>query len=101
MALAIMLDLNVAQKFGGEMELWDRLESRADHATMGLIITFLFLLREIAEIEKNNVNYKRFDRPAIHANFTIEDFRSERNIDFLDIRQITRFSCLPKCRLCN
>ena len=45
MAFAIMLDLNVAQKFGGEMELWDRLESRADHATMGLIITFLFLLR--------------------------------------------------------
>lgn len=45
MAFAIMLDLNIAQKFGGEMELWDRLESRADHATMGLIITFLFLLR--------------------------------------------------------
>ena len=41
MAIAIMIDLNVAQKFGGEMELWDRLESRADHATMGLIITFL------------------------------------------------------------
>ncbi len=45
MAFVIMLDLNIAQKFGGEMELWDRLESRADHATMGLIITFLFLLR--------------------------------------------------------
>ena len=45
MAIAIMIDLRVAQKFGGEMELWDRLESRADHATMGLIITFLFLLR--------------------------------------------------------
>ena len=45
MAFAIMLDLNVAQKFGGEMELWDRLESRADHATLGLIITFLFRLR--------------------------------------------------------
>jgi|TARA_B100001093_G_scaffold481686_1_gene512658 cytochrome b561 len=47
MAFVIMLDLNVAQKFGGEMELWDRLESRADHATMGLIITFLFILRII------------------------------------------------------
>ena len=33
MAIIIMLDLNVAQKFGGNMELWDRLESRADHAT--------------------------------------------------------------------
>ena len=35
MAFVIMLDLNIAQKFGGEMELWDRLESREDHATMG------------------------------------------------------------------
>ena len=47
MAFIIMLDLNVAQKFGREMELWDRLESRADHATMGLIVTFLFILRMI------------------------------------------------------
>ena len=47
MATAIMIDLNVAQKFGGEMQLWDRLESRADHATMGLIITFLLILRII------------------------------------------------------
>ena len=30
MAIIIMLDLNVAQKFGGEMELLDRLESRVD-----------------------------------------------------------------------
>ena len=45
MAAAIMIDLNVAQKFGGEMQLLDRLESRADHATMGLIITFLLILR--------------------------------------------------------
>lgn len=29
------------------MELWDRLESRADHATMNLIVTFLFILRLI------------------------------------------------------
>ena len=47
MAIMIMLDLNVAQKFGGDMELWDRLESRADHATAGLIVTFLFILRMI------------------------------------------------------
>ena len=45
MAIVIMLDLNVAQKFGGDMELWDRLESRVDHATAGLIVTFLFILR--------------------------------------------------------
>jgi len=47
MAIIIMLDLNVAQKFGGNMELWDRLESRADHATAGLIVTFLFILRMV------------------------------------------------------
>ena len=47
MAIIIMLDLNVAQKFGGEMELWDRLESRVDHATAGMIVTFLFVLRII------------------------------------------------------
>ena len=41
MAIVIMLDLNVAQKFGGDMELWDRLESRVDHATAGIIATFL------------------------------------------------------------
>ncbi len=45
MAIIIMLDLNVAQKFGGNMELWDRLESRSDHATAGMIVTFLFILR--------------------------------------------------------
>ena len=45
MAIIIMLDLNVAQKFGVNMELWDRLESRADHATAGMIVTFLFILR--------------------------------------------------------
>jgi cytochrome b561 len=40
MAVAIILDLIIAQKFGGEMGLWDRLKSRADHATMNLIVTF-------------------------------------------------------------
>ena len=47
MAVAIILDLIIAQKFGGEMELWDRLESRADHATINLNVTFLFILRLI------------------------------------------------------
>jgi len=47
MAFLIILDLNVAQKFGGEMELWDRLESRVDHATMGILVTLLFIFRII------------------------------------------------------
>ena len=47
MAIIIMLDLNVAQKFGGEMQLLDRLDSRVDHATAGMIVTFLFVLRII------------------------------------------------------
>ena len=42
-----MLDLVIAQKFGGDMELWDRLESRVDHATAGMIVAFLFILRII------------------------------------------------------
>ena len=45
MAIFIMLDLFIAQKFGNEMELWDRLESRSDHASMGTIVTILFALR--------------------------------------------------------
>ncbi len=44
MAFLIILDLNIAQKFGGEMELWDRLESRVDHATVGILVTVLFIL---------------------------------------------------------
>jgi cytochrome b561 len=46
MAFVIMLDLNVAQKFGGDMELWDRLESRADHATCWLN-SYLFIFFKI------------------------------------------------------
>ena len=45
MALLIMLDLNIAQKFGGDMDTLDRLESRIDHSSMGLIIASLFILR--------------------------------------------------------
>ena len=59
MAFVIMLDLNIAQKFGGEMELWDRLESREDHATMGLIITFLFLLRIVLRY--------RYGKPSLQS----------------------------------
>ena len=45
MAIVIILDLNTAQKFGRVMEDWDRLESRADHATLGTIVAILFVLR--------------------------------------------------------
>ncbi|MEM9620257.1 MAG: cytochrome b [Pseudomonadota bacterium] len=45
MSIVIILDLFVAQKFGNPMELADRLESRADHATLGTIITLLFIAR--------------------------------------------------------
>lgn len=47
MSILIMLDLVIAQKFGGDMELLDRLESRVDHATAGMIVAFLFILRII------------------------------------------------------
>lgn len=45
MAILIMLDLVVAQKFGDVLENWDRLESRADHASLGSIVLVLFVLR--------------------------------------------------------
>jgi len=45
MAVFITLDLVVAQKFGGDMELWDRLDSRIDHASLNLVVMCLFLLR--------------------------------------------------------
>ena len=45
MAILICLDLFVAQKFGRVMEDWDRLESRSDHASLGTIVTILFVLR--------------------------------------------------------
>lgn len=45
MALLIMLDLVVAQKFGDEMALADRLDSRSDHATLGMIVAVLFTIR--------------------------------------------------------
>jgi len=45
MAILITLDLVVARKFGGEMELLDRLDSRVDHASLNLIVLCLFLIR--------------------------------------------------------
>ena len=51
MALLIMLDLFVAQKFGRLMELADRVESRTDHAQIGVIVTVLFIIRVILRIK--------------------------------------------------
>ena len=45
MATLSILDLFVAQKFGGFLEAWDRLESRVDHGSLGSIIGILFLIR--------------------------------------------------------
>lgn len=45
MAFLIIMDLFIAQKFGGAMEDWDRFESRSDHASVGMIVTLLFLIR--------------------------------------------------------
>ncbi len=45
MAILITLDLFVAQKLGGVMEDWDRLESRADHGSLGTIVAVLFVIR--------------------------------------------------------
>ncbi|MEM7020470.1 MAG: cytochrome b [Pseudomonadota bacterium] len=45
MAILLIMDLFVAQKFGGVMEEIDRLESRADHASLGTIVTILFMIR--------------------------------------------------------
>lgn len=45
MALAIMIDLFIAQKFGEVMEDWDRFESRSDHAAVGTVVAILLVLR--------------------------------------------------------
>ena len=45
MAFLIMMDLFVAQKLGGEMEEWDRLDSRIDHGSLGVIVGVLLLVR--------------------------------------------------------
>ncbi len=45
MAILITMDLFVAQKFGGYLEDWDRLESRADHGSLGTILALLLIWR--------------------------------------------------------
>lgn len=44
-AIAIIMDLFIAQKFGGVMEDMDRFESRSDHASLGTIVAVLFAIR--------------------------------------------------------
>lgn len=50
MALLIMLDLVVAQKFGNPMAAWDRLDSRSDHASLGTIVAVLFVIRVVLRL---------------------------------------------------
>lgn len=50
-AIAIMADLFIAQKFGGVMENWDRFESRSDHASLGTLVAILFVTRLILRIK--------------------------------------------------
>jgi len=45
MAVLIMVDLAVAQKFGDVMADWDRFQSRSDHAGVGTLLAILLLLR--------------------------------------------------------
>lgn len=45
MAVFIMLDLFVAQKFGGVMTDVDRFDSRNDHSSLGTIVAALFIIR--------------------------------------------------------
>lgn len=45
MAILIIMDLIIAQKFGGVMADWDRFESRVDHASINTIVTILFVIR--------------------------------------------------------
>lgn len=50
MALLILVDLTVAQQFGGEMELDDRLQARVGHASIGIIILTLFIIRVVLRL---------------------------------------------------
>jgi len=45
MAILIMMDLFIAQKFGGMMTDLDRFESRNDHTSIGTIVAVLFIIR--------------------------------------------------------
>ena len=57
MGIVLMLDLFVAQKFGGEMEIADRLDSRIDHASLGTTLGILFILRLYFRFRHGPVEY--------------------------------------------
>ncbi|MEM6485542.1 MAG: cytochrome b/b6 domain-containing protein [Pseudomonadota bacterium] len=50
--LAIMFDLFIAQKFGGVMTDIDRFDSRNDHASLGTLVAFLFVVRVFIRIKR-------------------------------------------------
>ena len=52
MGLAIMLDLFVAQKFGGVMTNVDRFESRSDHASLGTLVVAFLAVRLLFRIHQ-------------------------------------------------
>lgn len=45
MAMFLLIDLTVAQQFGSQLALADRLQNREGHAAVGTIILVLFLIR--------------------------------------------------------
>jgi len=51
MAILIILDLFVAQKFGDYLEETERLQSRIDHGSLGTIVLILFLTRIFLRIK--------------------------------------------------
>lgn len=74
MASIICLDLFVAQKLGGIMEDWDRLESRVDHSSVGMVVTVLFILRIFFRVK-----YGAVDLPG---GMTIWQVRTARGAHF-------------------
>ena len=55
--ILLILDLIIAQKFGGVMEEWDRLESRSDHATLGIIAAIILIWRIIYRLRYGAPGY--------------------------------------------
>jgi cytochrome b561 len=51
LALFLLIDLTVAQQFGGQLALADRLQNREGHAAVGTIILTLFIIRVILRIK--------------------------------------------------
>ncbi len=54
LAIFLLIDLTVAQQFGGEMAPADRLQNREGHAVVGTIIITLFMIRIILRIRNGS-----------------------------------------------